>query len=126
MKLQFKIYPTNHPYYQSEGCYYSNEAHMEFDSLQDFLKEFEDADLDMNRVICYDWEKIDPEDFEEGEDKTPELRIYFMKQRKAAPLSCYMKVEPTKENQERVYKFLEKHYKQSQLLWAEFSGGGDE
>lgn len=108
------LWLTKHPYYAQEGCYYSNECHVEYPSWQAFIADDRDyfdfvksrrerglpdpkigdegwyggwvtADLDYNLLYRWDW----TEDREYGETKRS-LRLYFIGQRKAKPHSVYI------------------------------------
>ncbi len=45
---------AEHPYYCSESNYYSNDANAEWETMTDFLAEFDSADVDMNLVFRWD------------------------------------------------------------------------
>lgn len=119
-----KLFEAKHAYYQAEGCYFNTECHMEFETLEDFLEEFGNVDLDYNRVIRWDWHRPDDEDIADGiAEGTPDdlmycehLRVYWMMQRKARPLSTYVKVSVADEA--AVRDFLLPHLGYTLRLWS--------
>jgi len=97
-----KLYEVDHPYYMTEGCYYNSKNHQDFDSFDDFLEEWGDANQDLNWVIRWDWE----------EDK---LKIQYFMQRKAYPFSCFIKINKSDHN--RVVKFLKPFADYMKTMW---------
>ena len=80
------LWEVDHPYYASEGNYYSNDCHAVFESWADFLDEMGDGDLDMNLVYRWDWKIADPSDYVDDDPEdipAPALCIYYVGQRKA-------------------------------------------
>ena len=45
---------VEHPYYCSESNYYSNKPSMTWETMTEFLDEFEGTDIDMNLVFRWD------------------------------------------------------------------------
>lgn len=63
-----------HSYYCSESNYYSNECFHQFDSFDEYLKEWNDADLDYNMLFRWDLKQDDEGIFY--------LQLFFILQRK--------------------------------------------
>jgi hypothetical protein len=51
------LWEVDHPYYCTEGNYYSNGCHSTYDSWADFVEEANGWDLDMNLLFRWDWRK---------------------------------------------------------------------
>lgn len=114
------LWETDHPYCMTEGCFYSQGHHHEYDSFAEFLDEWADYDEDMNLVFRWDWHKLDADGIadrkEEGdEDFRDTLKIYFIMQRKGYPTSCYIRVTETDEP--AVLKYLTPKARHIALLW---------
>ena len=121
---------TDHPYYCSESNYFSNEAQQTYDSVTDFLDEFEEADEDMNLVFRFDITRrsADTCDNDDLEEQTKEhgpffVNIFMILQRKGIykPISCES-YNPETEG-ERLYKYLARHFARNMENWAPFSAG---
>ena len=46
-----RLVSCEHPYYCSDGNYYSNEPNQRYETMTEFLDDFEDADINMNLVF---------------------------------------------------------------------------
>lgn len=94
-----KLFEADHPYYATEGNYYSagDRDYYTYDSWDAFLSEWDDADLDMNLIYRWDWAVPDPRDYE-GEPLPAEtLNLYYMGQRKARAWSVHVEVNRDQE-----------------------------
>ena len=111
------LWEIDHPYYMSEGSYWSNDQHADFESLDDFLAEWSDADIHYNRVHRWDWrEGADWEIESDGSDDViGRLSIYFIMQRKAKTYSCDVVVR--RSDEPRVIDFLKPHAAQEAAIW---------
>lgn len=110
---------VKHPYYCTEGNYFSNDCHTEYDSWADFAGEEGDSDLDMNLVYRWDWRLPDPED---GEDALPErLLLFYMGQRKA--LARTVEVAVTADDEPAVRAWLTTRAEHLRSLWAPLLDG---
>ena len=97
-----------HPYYCSEGNYYSNDCYQRFDSFDDFLEGWADCDIDYNRI--HRW------DISEGDDEYPaEVSFYYILQRTAIARSCHFPYDPADDD--RIREFLRPHKEYNDLLW---------
>lgn len=111
------LWEIDHPYYMTEGCYYSNECHSEHETWEDFFAEMGDADIDYNLVIRWDWRM--------GEDwgvegKEGELLIQTFQQRKARPWShCITGIKFTDE--QKVIEYLKPHWERLKQNWEGIS-----
>lgn len=99
-----KLWDYEHPYYMTEGCYFSNECVTEYSSWMEFLAELSDSDIDYNRV--HRW------DFNEKKDM---INIYFILQRKAYTSSCHVKIKP--EDHDQIKEYLKPHALLNRDLW---------
>jgi len=106
MKNNIHLWNIEHPYYCSEGNYFNNECHIEYDNFQSFINEWSDADEDYNLLFRFDWEENT-------------LKLYYMMQRKAFNKSIYITVNQNDEP--LIYAFLEQKYTHLQSLWTPFS-----
>jgi hypothetical protein len=104
------LWEIDHPYYMTEGCFFSNDCHQGFESWQGFHEEWGDADEDYNMLIRWDWKNED-----DGQDI---LLIQFFLQRKAYPISCRIKVKKEQEGEIRAY--LSKKAEYIKKMWEPF------
>lgn len=128
-----KLFETEHPYYAEEGCFYTpgtqwNDVHQTFSSWEDFFDSWGDTDPDMNLLYRWDWNTVDPDDYEEELEEDPDfdlpedvLRLYFMLQRKAKPMSVFVNVAA--EDEPAVRAWLEERAKTLQAVWFPLLGG---
>lgn len=104
---------VKHPYYCSDSNFYSNEPSQYFESLADFLDEFEDADPDLN--LCFRWD-INRDD-ESGEYSA---NIFLILQRKGIFKPCSIE-KVDLESIDRFNSYLEKHWELLKELWKPIS-----
>lgn len=120
------LWEIKHPYYCSEGNYFSNDMHHEYKSWVDFLDEFGDTDMDMNLVFRWDWTE---KDYETGEPnfngdenyRNGKLLLFYMGQRKAKCWSC--EVDVCRADEAAILEFLKPRWEHMRALWAPFSDG---
>lgn len=107
-----------HPYYCSESNYHSNEANVQYETMQDFLDDFEDADVDMN--LCFRWDvhnTVDEEGYEiEGKYSA---EVFLMLQRKGIFRPCIIK-EFEEKDMDRFINYVQKHAETIKQIWAPF------
>lgn len=101
-----KLMKFEHPYYMSEGCYFSGDCHTNYSNFDRFLEEYGDADIDYNRVHRWDIE-------EDGGVLT--LKVYFVIQRKGYTTSAHIRVKH--EDESRIKDFLKPHAILNAKLW---------
>jgi hypothetical protein len=119
MAKQKHLWEIDHPYYRTEGCYFSNECHQEHESFDSFLEEWKDSDLDYNWLIRWDWiDKSKSENRSDDDDTQDVLEIQFFIQRKAYPLSVDVKVD--RKDEDRVRAWLQKYVKYMVKMWQPF------
>jgi hypothetical protein len=127
------LWDVDHPYYCSDQNFYvgSREqtwgSSMSYDSWAEFLEEMGEADLDLNLIFRWDWEKYTPASYEEDYGEPPEegqslstLKLYYMYQRKGAfkPIEIrHMK----DEDEPAVREFLKRRWDHLRVLWAPIS-----
>lgn len=109
------LWEVNKPYYCEASSYFSSEREcktkFEYNSFDEFLEEWEDADYDMNLLFRWDWIAVDEYDEEdeiipvpEGQEPNYVLRLYYMLQRKGYKVSCHVTV--TQADEQRVIEYL--------------------
>lgn len=110
-----KLAMAKHPYYCSSTNYNAGGGGgMKFDTMEDFLDEFEDAEIDYNMVFRWDVKKqIDDEDNElDGYC----AEVFIMLQRKGIFLPC-MITNIREDDVPRFKTYLGKHFEQIKELW---------
>lgn len=103
---------VDHPYYCSESNYYSNDAGARWETMTEFLDEYEDADIDMNLVFRWD---VKPR----GEENTAGrycAEVFIMNQRKGI-FSPHCIAHINEEEAVRFKKYLEKHWATLRAVW---------
>lgn len=114
--MKLKDLAVNHPYYCSDNNYYSREPENEWDTMTEFLDEFEDADIDMNLVFRWDIHAPD-----EGE-KEYHGEIFIMHQRKG--IFAPHRIKLVTENEvDRLVAFLQKHFDRLNEIWSPLRKG---
>lgn len=112
------LWEADHPYYMNEGSFYESGCHQTFECLDDFLAEWAEADIDMNRVHRWDWREGDDwgVSVDGSDDVIGNLKIYFIMQRKARTFSCEIAVR--RSDEDRVIEYLRPHAAQEAAVWA--------
>lgn len=113
------IWEIKHSYYCSSSNYFSNEFPIEFESFDDFLEEWGDADTDYEHLFRWDW-NLDEEDSEGNEIKPLDinrgtLELFYITQRKGIFKSIFVKVIASDEN--RIKCWLQKKWELVTDLW---------
>lgn len=113
-----KLFEVSHPYYCADENHLTNDAGQTFDSWEEFLAEYGDADLDWNLVFRFDW--VRPGD---GFDdvKTEALKIYFLQQRRGHFIPVRI-LGIKREDEPAIRAWLLERYQHLQSLWAPLSG----
>jgi hypothetical protein len=104
-----------HPYYCSDSNYYSNDAGKEWETMTDFLAEFDNADVDMNLVFRFDVQERD-----EGHPGRLMANVYMIHQRKGI-FSPHRIKHINESEAERFSLYLSKHWIAIQELWTPFA-----
>lgn len=112
------LWEVDHPYYCNEGSYYDNSEHYDFKSWDDFISEWGQCDLDMNRIHRFD-AHIQSEDYEEIPDGFFFVTFYRIHQRKARTSSQTVCVPI--EDQQKVIDYLKPYFELEQKIWAPFT-----
>lgn len=114
-----RLWESDHPYYMTEGNYFSRDCHTEWESLELFLEEFGDADIDYNLVVRWDWKEggdWDLADYNGSDtDRIARLMIQMVHQRKAILASHEIKV--CRNDEPAAVEYLGKHAKRLALNW---------
>ena len=109
------LWESKHPYHMSEGYY-----HTEWKSLDDFMGEFADSDMDYNYIVRWDW--LEGRDCGAGEYngddnyRNGRLLIQFVGQRKALLFSHEISV--CRADEPRVIEFLRPRFQYAMELWT--------
>lgn len=106
---------ADHPYYCSESNYYSNDAGAAWETMTDFLAEFDSADVDMNLVFRWDIRQRD-----EGNPGRYYAEVFMMHQRKGIFSPHHVK-HINEDEAVRFRAFLEKHWAVMRAMWAPLS-----
>lgn len=99
---------ADHPYHCADMG-----GGQEFDSWQDFLDEWGEADEDYNALVRWDWDAP-----EYGPREA--ITLHFLQQRKAIIFTVTVTVSDADEPQVRAY--LEEKWAYIRKLWAPISG----
>lgn len=106
---------VDHPYYCSESNYYSNDAGAQWETMTDFLAEFESCDVDMNLVFRWDIRQRD-----EQNPGRYYAEVFMMHQRKGIFSPHYIK-HINEGEAIRFRAYLEKHWRVMRLMWEPLS-----
>lgn len=121
------LFPEN-PIGVDHSYYCSGSEHREFNSWDDFISEWDNADMDYNCLFRWDWwgnehcEKppvIDVIDGESFEKPVHILKIIYIIQRKGYIIENTVYV--TEDDAPRIKKWLEPHWENMKKLWEPFS-----
>lgn len=105
----------DHPYYCSDSNYYSNEGAMRFETMTEFLDEFESADIDMN--LCFRWdlrEKLREDGQPSGQY---EAEVFLILQRKGIFRPCSI-ASVTEQEAVRFKDYALMHMEVLQKMWS--------
>lgn len=119
-----RLWEVDHPYYMTEGNYYSNDCHYDYPNLDAFLSEWGKADKDYNWLVRWDWEEGTgdsewvrpadrPDTYMDGL-----LKVQFIGQRKARLQSCDVIV--CRYDEPRVREYLEGYARYMAKMWEPF------
>lgn len=110
------LFEYQHPYYMTEGNYFASSrdgCHFNFKTLEDFLAEWGEADLDYNRV--HRWDLSEDTDENDQPLGTWTFKVYYVLQRKANLISCHVTVN--KQDEDQIKEFLKPHAEANAKLW---------
>ncbi len=110
MKLQDLA--VDHDYYCSDSNYYSNQASQRYDTMTDFLNDFESADVDMN--LMFRW---DVREYCQDYERTGfYAECFLMLQRKGIFMPCH--IERFEQSEvDRFVEYAKKHKAKIDLIW---------
>lgn len=112
------LWEIDHPYYCCESNYYApgrEQPFHHYESWQEFIKENEDADFDMNLVFRFDWKKAS----DDNGQSCDKLFIYWMGQRKG--LYRWSEIDIQDADELAVIKFLKPRWDYLVTLWEGIS-----
>ena len=114
-----RLWEADHPYYMTEGNYFSNDCHTRWKSLDEFLAEFGEADIDYNLVIRWDWREGEGWEVGEynGDDnyRHARLMVQILGQRKALLQSH--EIEVCRADEPKIKEYLAKHAERIRENW---------
>lgn len=114
--LEFK--PTDH----SDNCcdtnYYSNSAHEDYETWNDFKELWIPADIELNYIFRFDLYPNNKKNVEDSNEYLA-LHLYFILQRKGkfVPVTINQIKE---EDMKEITTYLQEHEEYSSNLWKEF------
>lgn len=102
---------VDHPYYCSESNYYSNGAGAQWETMTDFLSEFESCDVDLNLVFRWDIKQRD-----EDNSGRCYAEVFMIHQRKG--IFAPHRIKHINEDEAvRFHAYLEKHWATLKAMW---------
>jgi hypothetical protein len=117
-KMTVKELAIEHPYYASDSNYYSKDAGAIWETMTEFLDEYEGADIDMNQV--YRWDISSRSEDKENSAGRWYASVFIIHQRKGIYAPHYIKHINDVEA-DRFAKFLKKHLNNLLLMWKPFT-----
>lgn len=109
--MNLKDLAVDHDYYCSETNYFSNECSLQYDTVEEFLDHWGDADIDMN--LAFRW------DVYEQDNGEYYAIVFFMLQRKGIFKSATIQ-SITEDDVESFVNFLKPHHEKLQNIWRPF------
>ncbi len=107
---------VDHPYYCSESNYYSNEASQKYETMTEYLDDWEECDIDMNLIFRWDI-KLRGEGEEAAKAGRYYAEVFYILQRKGIFKPIY--IAHVNEVEVDRFKILaNKHWAAMQELWA--------
>lgn len=100
------LWDVDHPFHATEGNFHATGYNNEFDTWAEFMEDMGNLDLDMNLVYRWDWNRVDPDDYDGVTYFMPEtdtLQLFYIMQRKACPLSAAVQVTRDQEDEIRAW-----------------------
>lgn len=118
------LWEVDHPYYGTEGNYYSNDCSNRFSSWSAFTETlFYSGDRDMNLLYRWDWMSWRRHPRPDLRSDSPdELVLFFMLQRKA--IACSVNIAITDEDEPAVREWLAECAKTITAIWQPIALGG--
>lgn len=104
------ILTADHPYYGS------GEFSEHYDSWEDFISDWADADPDYNHLYRWDVIQPDPDD----EDVVLSIDLFFVQQRRGSVSQVTVNITP--DDEPAITAYLQERYKLVQALWAPIGG----
>ena len=108
-----------HPYYCSDSNFYSNKPAQRFETMTEFLDEFESCDIDMNLVFRWD---IRPRGESDEAIKAGRYyaEVFLMLQRKGIFMPVYIS-HVNEAEAERFIEYAKGHWEVIKALWEPIS-----
>lgn len=114
MTTLIELSQAKHPYYCSESNYYSNEPAQRYETMTNFLDEFDPADVDMN--LCFRWDVRDITDDDDLPTGEYSAGVFLMLQRKGIFMPCSIKKIDESEV-DRFVAYLKRHHDTIKEMW---------
>jgi hypothetical protein len=113
------LWEIKHSYYSSEGNYFSDECHTEYEDWELFFEKEGDSNFDLNLIYRWDWmegERYDLPEFN-GDDhcRNGVLLLFFVGQKKALLRS--VSIEVCRADELKVIEFLKPRFEHLKKLW---------
>lgn len=116
--MEFKDLLVKHPYYCSDSNYYSNDASEKYENWEEFISDWDDADVEYNHVFRFDIKEN--EDYNGIGEGTYYCEIFVILQRKGIFKPIFI-AEIKPENFISIKNFLAKHFEEVKKIWQPFS-----
>ncbi len=119
--MEKHLWEAEHPYYCAEqnARAKGDEAGQRYDSFEDFLEDWGDADLDYSLLFRWDWLDADKENQDPDPNyrfESDELKLCWMLQRIGDYRYCVVKVK--KEDEEKIIEYLKPRWEYMKSLWS--------
>lgn len=126
MSITPHLWEIDHSYYGPDQCYYANtyqqaQWNAAYESWAEFMEEgISSADLDMNFLYRWDWQRWPTDDLEEDAEPGSEeqLELFWLFARKG--MIGKTTVNVTEADEPAVREWLQKHADYVRDMWAPF------
>jgi hypothetical protein len=106
---------VDHSYYCSDSNWYSNEPNMTYETMTEFLDDFEDSDIDMN--LMFRWDIKNRSEDEEGKEAGRYYaEVFQIMQRKGIFKPIYI-AHVNEAEIERFQKYALAHWAVLKSIW---------
>lgn len=101
------LWQVEHSYYCHETRYGDDEN---YETVDEFLSEYDDADFSMNLVVRWDWEV-------DASDATEQISVIFVMQRKGFLKRVTIEKPKGAADELKMRRFLEPRFEHLKKLW---------
>lgn len=113
MNITLERLAVDHPYYCSDSNYYSSKPYMSYETMTEFLDDWEATDEDMN--LCFRW------GIRKLENGIYSAEVFIIHQRKGIFRPIYVG-SVSEDEAIRFEVYAKKHYDVLQQMWSPLSG----